>query len=93
MGQLIGSKLRKSVTSLHVVTCFLASMQSTSYEMPGWINHKLESRLLEEISRTSDNADNTTLMAESEDDLKSLLMRVKEESEKADLNSTLRKLR
>ena len=72
---------------------FLASMQSTSYEMPGWINHKLESRLLEEISRTSDNADNTTLMAESEDDLKSLLMRVKEESEKADLNSTLRKLR
>ena len=72
---------------------FLASMQSTSYEMPGWINHKLESRLLEEISRTSDNADNTTLIAESVDDLKRLLMRVKEESEKADLNSTLRKLR
>ena len=76
MGQLIGSKLRKSVTSLHVVTCFFDT-QSTSYEMPGWINHKLESRLLEEISTTSDNADNTTLMAESEDDLKSLLMRVK----------------
>ena len=60
-------------------------MQSTSYEMPGWINHKLESRLLEEISITSDNADNTTLMAESEDDLKGLLMRMKEDSEKVDL--------
>ena len=38
-------------------------------------------------------ADDTTLMAESEDELKSLLMKVKEESEKAGLNSTFRKLR
>ena len=38
-------------------------------------------------------ADDTTLMAESEEELKSLLMKVKEESEKADLNSTFRKLR
>ena len=43
---------------------------------------KLESRLLEEISITSDYADDTTLMAESEEELKSLLMKVKEESEK-----------
>ena len=35
----------------------------------------------------------TTLMAESEEELKSLLMNVKEESEKAGLNSTLKKLR
>ena len=35
----------------------------------------------------------TTLMAESEEELKSLLMKVKEESEKAGLNSTFRKLR
>ena len=35
----------------------------------------------------------TTLMAESEEDLKSLLLKVKEESEKAGLNSTFRKLR
>ena len=40
----------------------------------------MESRLLGEISITSDN---TTLMAESEEELKSLLMKVKEESEKA----------
>ena len=38
-------------------------------------------------------ADNTTLMAESEEELKSLLMKVKEESEKVGLNLTFRKLR
>ena len=38
-------------------------------------------------------ADDTTLMADSEEELKSLLMKVKEESEKAGLNSTFRKLR
>ena len=47
-----------------------------------------------EISVTSDYADVTTLMAESEDELKSLLVKVKEESEKVDLKSlTFRKLR
>ena len=64
-------------------------MQSTSREMLDWKKHKLESRLPGEISITSDNADDTTLMAESEEELKSLLMRVKEESE----SSTFRKLR
>ena len=53
--------------------------------MPDWIKHKLNSRLLGEIATTSDNADNTTLMAESEEELKRLLMKVKEESEKAGL--------
>ena len=48
--------------------------------MLSWIKHKLESRLPEEISITSD-ADGTTLMAESEEELKSFLMKVKEESE------------
>ena len=38
-------------------------------------------------------ADDTTLMAESEEELKSLLMKVKEESEKVGLNSTFRKQR
>ena len=39
------------------------------------------------------HADDTTLIAESEEELKSLLMKVKEESEKVGLNSTFRKLR
>ena len=45
------------------------------------MKHKWESRLLGEISTTSD-MDDTTLMAESEEELKSLLVKVKEESEK-----------
>ena len=57
-------------------------MQGTSWETLDWKKHKLESRLPGEISITSDNADDTTLMAESEEELKSLLLKVKEESEK-----------
>ena len=55
------------------------------------MKHKLESRLLGEISITSDNADDTTLMAESEKELKSLLMKVKEESEKDVLKLNIQK--
>ena len=59
--------------------------------MLGWRKHKLESRLLGEISITSYNADDTTLMAESEEELKSLLMKVKEESEKVGLKLNIQK--
>ena len=47
--------------------------------MMGWKKHKLESSLLGEISTTSDMRIITTLMVESEEELKSLLMKVKEE--------------
>jgi len=50
--------------------------------MPGWMKHKLESRLLGEVSTTSDMQMITTLMTESEEELKSLLMKLKEQSEK-----------
>ena len=66
-------------------------MQSTSCEMLSWMNHKLKSRLLEVISTASENADDTTLMAESKEELKSLLMKVKEESKKADLKLNIQK--
>ena len=55
--------------------------------------HNLESRFLEEISTTSDNADDTTLMAEREEELMSFLMRVKEESEKAGLKLNILKMK
>ena len=45
----------------------------------------------EEISVTSDIADNTNLMAESKEELKSLLMKVKEESEKVGLKLSIQK--
>jgi len=50
--------------------------------MLGWRKHKLESRLPGEISITSDMQIDTTLMAGSEEELKILLKKVKEESEK-----------
>ena len=55
------------------------------------MKHKLESRLLGEISITSDMQMDTTLMAESEEELKSLLMKVKEETEKAGLKLNIQK--
>ena len=54
------------------------------------MKHKLESRLLREISKTSD-ADDTTLMAKSEEELKSLLMKVKEENEKVGFKLNIQK--
>ena len=64
---------------------YLTYMQRTSCEMPDWMKPKLESKLQGEISIFADIADDTTLMAESKEKLKSLLMKVKEESEKAGL--------
>ena len=46
-----------------------------------------------EISITSDNADDTTLMAESEEELKSLLIKLKEESEKVGLKLNIQKMK
>ena len=59
--------------------------------MLGWRKHKLESRLLGEISITSDNADDTTIMAESEKELNSLLMKVIDKSEKVGLKFNIQK--
>ena len=56
----------------------------------GWRKHKLESRLLGEISAIR-YLDDTTLITESKEELKSLLIKVKEESERDSL--TLKKLR
>ena len=64
-------------------------MQSTSSEMLGWMKHRLESSLLGEISITSD----TTYMTENEEELKSLLMKVKEESEKAGLKLNIQNMK
>ena len=59
--------------------------------MLGWMKHKLESRLLREISITSRYTDDTTLMAECEEEIKRLLMKVKEGSEKAGLKLNIQK--
>ena len=58
--------------------------------MPGWMKHKVESRLLGNINNFRP-ADDTTLMAENKAELKSLLMKVKEESEKVSLKLNIQK--
>ena len=81
--QLTGSKLGKEYDkAVYCHPVYLTYMQSTSYEMLVWMNHRLESRLPGKINNLR-YADDTTLMAESEEELKSLLVKVKEESDKA----------
>ena len=62
-------------------------MQSLSWETLGWKKHKLESRNINNLRY----ADDTTLLAENEEELKSLLMKVKEESEKVGLKLNIQK--
>ena len=62
-------------------------MQSTSWETLGWKKHKLESRNINNLR----HADDTTLLAESEEELKSLLMKLKVESEKVGLKLNIQK--
>ena len=83
-----GSKLGKEYVK--VVYChpaYLTYMQSTSCEILDWMKHKLESITGRNIS----NVDDTTLMAETKEELKSLLMKVKEESEVAGLKLNIQK--
>ena len=55
MEQQTGSKLGKEyIKPVYCHPAYLTSMQSTSCEMPGWMKHKVESRLPGEISTTSD---------------------------------------
>ena len=55
MEQVVGSELgKKYVKAIYCHPTYLTYMHSTSCEMLGWLNHKLESRLLGEISTTLD---------------------------------------
>ena len=55
MEQLTGSKTGKEyIKAVYCHPAYLTYMQSTSFEMPGYLKHKLGSRLLGEISITSD---------------------------------------
>ena len=55
MEQRAGSKLGKEyIKAAYCHPAYLTFMQSTSFKMPGWMKHKLETRLLGEISITSD---------------------------------------
>ena len=70
--------------------CLFNFHAETSCESPGWMKHKLESRLLGEISITSDTQMIPPLWQKSKEELKSLL-KVKEESEKDGLKLSIQK--
>ena len=89
--QKTGSKLRKeNVKAIYCHPAYSTYMQRTSFEIPGWMKHKLES-----IARRNINnlryADDTTLMAESKEELKSLLVKLKDKSEKVYLQLNIQK--
>ena len=61
---------KEYVKAVYCHPAYLTYMQSTSWEMPGWVKHKLESSL-----PGARYTDETTLMAENKEQLKSLLMK------------------
>ena len=94
MEQWTGSKLGKEyIKAVYCHPAYLSYMQSISYIMSGWMNHKLESRLQGEISVISDMQMTPSFMAESEEKLKSLLIEVKEESENPGLKLNIQKMK
>ena len=90
MEQQTGSKLGKEyVKAIYCDPVYSNYMQSTSFKMPGWMKHSLESRL-PGINNLR-YPDDTTLRAESEEEVKSLLIKVKEDSEKVGLKLNIQK--
>ena len=91
MEQQTGSKSGKEhVKAVYCHPANLTYTQSTSCKMPDWMKHKLESRLPREISITSD-MQMTPPLWQKVKKLKSLLMKVKEESEKVGLTLNIQK--
>ena len=89
MEQQTGSKLGKEyIKAVYCHPAYLIYMQCTSCEMLDWMKHKLESRLPDKVSITSD-MQMTPPLQQREEELKSLLM--KEESEKAGLKLSIKK--
>ena len=91
MEQQTGSKYEKEyIKAVDCHPAYLTYMQSTSWETLDWKKHKLESRLSGETSITS-HMKMTPPLCQCEEELKSLLMKVKEESEKAGLKLNIQK--
>ena len=82
-------QIGKGVKAVYCHPAYLTSMQSTSREMLSWRKHKIARRNISNLRY----ADDTTLMAESEEELKSLLMKVKQESKKVGLKLNIQKMK
>ena len=87
---------KEYVKAVYCHPAYLTSMQSTSWEMQGWMKHGLDEaqagiKIAERNVNNLRYADDTTLIAESKEKLKSLLKKVKEESEKVGLKLNIQK--
>ena len=92
LGQLTGSKLGKEYKK--AVNChpaYLSYMQSTLWEMLDWMKWQAGIKIAGRNISNLRYADDTTLMAESKEKLKSLLVKVKEETGKAGLKLNIQK--
>ena len=84
---------KEYVKAVYRHLAYLTYMKSTSCEILGWMKHKPESRLPGRNINNLRYADDTTLMGDTEKELKSLFMKVKEESEKAGLKLNIQNRR
>ena len=91
MEQQIGSKLGKKYKVVYCHPAYLMSMQSTSNEVMGWDDSQAGIKSSGENINNLQYADDTTLMAESKEELESLLMRMKDESENVGLKFNFQK--
>ena len=92
MGQWTGSKLRKKcISAVYCHPAYLTSMQSTSCEITRLDEAQAEIKIARRNINYLRYADDTILMAESEEELKSLLMKMKKEREKAGLKLNFQK--
>ena len=79
------------IKAVYCHLAYLTYMQSTSWEILGWMKHKAGIKIARRNINNLRYADYTTLMSESKEELKSLLMKVKEESEKVGLKLNIQK--
>ena len=92
MEQQTGSKLGKEyVKAAYCQAAYLTYVQSISCKMLGWMMHKLESKIARRNIIILRYGEDTTLVAENEEELKGLLMKVEEESEKVGLKLNIQK--
>ena len=94
MKQQSGSKLEKEyVKAVYYHPAYLTSMQSTSCKMLGLDEAQARIKIARRHINNVRYWDDTCLIAEREKELKSLLMKVKEESEKTDLKLNIQKMK